>query len=93
MDFFKSVLLFTHIAVALHLQTFTNTKCPRNYPYAFKNGAHCCSTNEENPRGGSYEEIVSGTCDGVGFDIMSTCCKNYDSIKCPGDSCIDNKEG
>jgi len=71
----------------------TSTKCPRNYPYAFKNGAHCCSTNEENPRGGSYEEIVSGTCDGVGFDIMSTCCKNYDSIKCPGDSCIDNKEG
>ena len=63
-----------------------------DYPYAFKNGDYCCATNEEKPQGGSQSEIVSGTCDGVGFDITSTCCKNKNDIKCPGDSCIDNKE-
>jgi len=68
------------------------TKCPMKYPYAFKNGTYCCATNEENPRGGTHEEIVSGTCDGVGFDIISTCCKNENHFKCPVDSCIDNKE-
>ena len=35
--------------------------------------------------------MVSGTCDGDGFEITSTCC-NDDDIKCPGDSCIDNYE-
>ena len=62
------------------------------YPYAFKNGDKCCKTNEENPRGGSPSEIASGTCDGSDFNIKSTCCIYYDEIKCPGDSCIDNKE-
>ena len=63
-----------------------------DHPYAFKNGEYCCSTNEENPCGGSQSEIASGTCDGIGFDITSTCCKTYDDIKCPGDSCIENKD-
>ena len=62
------------------------------YPYAFKNGDKCCKTNREIPRGGSPSEIASGTCDGSDFNINSTCCIYYDEIKCPGDSCIDNKE-
>ena len=62
------------------------------YPYAFKNGDKCCKTNEENPRGGSQEELMSGTCDGRGFDITSTCCKDQNEIKCPAVTCIDYKD-
>ena len=63
-----------------------------DYPYAFKNGDYCCATNEEKPQGGSQSEIVSGTCDGVGFDITSTCCKGDNEIKCPAVTCIDYKD-
>ena len=62
-----------------------------DHPYAFKNGDYCCKTNEEDPRGGSQSEQISGTCDGVGWDITSTCCSDNE-IKCPAVTCIDYQD-
>ena len=64
-------------------------QCPLEHPYAYLNGSYCCATNAENPNGGYESEIASGVCDGQGFSIESTCCKDGQFIKCPFDSCID----
>ena len=68
-------------------------QCPLDHPYAYLNGAKCCASKDEIKKGGSKSEIASGTCDGIGFDFESTCCKNHNHVKCPWDSCIDNNAG
>ena len=67
-------------------------ECPLDHPYAYLNGAKCCASDEELENGGTKSEIESGTCDGIGFDIESSCCKNHSHVKCPGNSCIDNND-
>ena len=68
-------------------------ECPIDHPYAYLDGAYCCASKEELTNGGNQSEIESGTCDGFGFSSQSTCCKDHDFVKCPGDSCIDNNKG
>ena len=57
--------------------------CPASHPYAYLNGDYCCKTKEERPNGGLQSEIDDGTCDGVDFNLESTCCNNSDYTPCP----------
>ena len=38
---------------------------------------------KERPNGGLQSEIDAGTCDGVDFNLESTCCNNNDFTPCP----------
>ena len=75
--------------------TTTNTStCDSEYPFAYSNGDYCCKTNQELWYGGSPSEVASGSCDGKGFSIESTCCKDHDYKKCPHlEGCYDFSEG
>ena len=63
----------------------SDPRCPADHPYAYKNGKQCCKTTQEftNGRGASKAEKESGTCDGIGFNRDSTCCKDYERVPCP----------
>ena len=63
--------------------TTTNTTCASEYPFAYLNGDYCCKTNQELWYGGNTLEVASGSCDGKGFSIESTCCNDHDYQKCP----------
>ena len=66
----------------MFLPTETNI-CPPSRPYAYRDGDHCCKTKEE--------KTPVTTCDGLDFNISSTCCQNADNEACPVDSgCLDN---
>ena len=72
--------------------------CPLDYPFAYLNGGYCCKTNEERPVNSKHyktpqKEIDDGTCDGVDFNIQSTCCHSENS-PCPtGSGCFDHSVG
>ena len=63
--------------------------CTKDHPFAYLNGQYCCETNQEKVNGGSSNEVASGTCDGIGFSIESTCCKDDKYLKCPHTKCKD----
>ena len=66
--------------------------CPNDHPYPYLNGAYCCKTNEE--KTGTQNEIDAGTCDGMDFNIQSTCCKDNANTACPwGSGCNPDIEG
>ena len=56
---------------------FSEGTCTKDYPFAYRNGKYCCQTNQ----------TASGTCDGRGFSIESTCCKDHKYLKCPHTQC------
>ena len=68
---------------------FAETACPMDNPFAYLNGKYCCETNQERVNGGYPNEVASGTCDGKGFSIESTCCKGNKYLKCPHAQCKD----
>ena len=73
------------------MKHFSEQFCPPNFPFAYKDGKYCCRTDEELENGGSPSEVTSGTCDGVGFNRNSSCCKDHQNILCPlPNSCYDN---
>ena len=43
--------------------------------------------------GGTLNEVASGTCDGIGFSIESTCCKDHNYQQCPYTQCEDYYTG
>ena len=61
------------------------------------NGGYCCKTKEERPVElgiTPQNEIDDGTCDGVDFNIQSTCCKDEAYTPCPdGSGCFDSSVG
>ena len=63
--------------------TTTNTTCASEFPFAYLNGDYCCKTNQELWYGGNTLEVASGSCDGKGFSIESTCCQGHNYQKCP----------
>ena len=67
---------------------FSEKTCTKDYPFAYLNGQFCCETNQELVNGGSLNEVASGTCDGIGFSIETTCCKDRKWIKCPHTQCV-----
>ena len=71
--------------IQCHLAIILEPRCPADHPYAYKNGKQCCKTTQEftNGRGASKAEKESGTCDGIGFNRDSTCCKDYERVPCP----------
>ena len=69
--------------------SFLESTCTKDYPFAYNNGQHCCETNQELVNGGNSDEVASGTCDGIGFSIESTCCKDHKYLKCPHTKCKD----
>ena len=68
---------------------FSESTCTKDHPFAYNNGQHCCETNQELVNGGNSDEVASGTCDGIGFSIESTCCKDHKYLKCPHTKCKD----
>merc|ERR1712008_167627 len=64
------------------------TTCTKDHPFAYLNGQYCCETNQEKINGGTSNEVASGTCDGIGFSIESTCCKDNKYLKCPHTQCV-----
>ena len=75
----------------IHMQNnnyycFSEDRCTKDYPFAYRNGEYCCETNQEKVNGGTSNEVASGTCDGIGFSIESTCCKDK-YMKCPHTRC------
>ena len=79
---------------SIHLQnncyySFSEGTCTKDHPFAYKNGQYCCETNQELVNGGNSDEVASGTCDGIGFSIESTCCKDHKYLKCPHTKCKD----
>ena len=73
----------------LAMYSILEQQCPLSHPYAYQSGSYCCSINEELTKGGLESQIASGTCDGHGFNIESTCCKDHQYTKCPFNSCVD----
>merc|ERR1712166_609003 len=69
------------------------TTCTKEYPFAYLNGKYCCETDQERVNGGTSNEVASGTCDGIGFSIESTCCKNSKYLKCPHTQCVTRTAG
>ena len=67
---------------------FSENPCTKDYPFAYLNGQYCCKTNQELENGGRSNEVASGTCDGIGFSIESTCCKGNKYLKCPQKQCV-----
>ena len=67
--------------------------CTKDHPFAYHNGQYCCETNQEKVNGGTSNEVASGTCDGIGFSIESTCCKSHKYLKCPHAQCVTRHEG
>ena len=79
--------------------------CTKDYPFAYLNGKYCCKYNQEKVNGGmnlnlskieQYRisiEVDSGTCDGIGFSIESTCCKDDKYLKCPHTQCVTRPAG
>ena len=53
------------------------------------NGDYCCKYNQEKAGGGYPSEISSGTCDGIGFNRESTCCKDNAYQSCQTKGCFD----
>ena len=77
---------------SIHMQnnnyySFSEDTCTKDYPFAYLNGKYCCKTNQELVNGGNSKEVASGTCDGIGFSIESTCCKDNKYLKCPHTKC------
>ena len=68
--------------------TFSESRCTKDHPFAYFNGQYCCKTNQELVNGGTLNEVASGTCDGIGFSIESTCCKGNKYLKCPQKQCV-----
>ena len=83
-----SKMILTHFVPKCKSYYILVKQCPLDHPYAYLNGAKCCASDEELESGGTKSEIASGTCDGIGFDIESTCCKDHQFIECPCHSCI-----
>ena len=69
--------------------SFSENRCTKDHPFAYLNGQYCCKTNQELVNGGTLNEVASGTCDGIGFSIESTCCKDNKYLKCPYTQCKD----
>merc|ERR1712129_632567 len=79
---------YGHQCVLNTSQNDANT-CTKDHPFAYLNGQYCCETNQEKVNGGTSNEVASGTCDGIGFSIESTCCKYNKYLKCPHTKCKD----
>ena len=85
---------YSYAKKLLHYHSFlADNECTKDYPFAYLNGQYCCETNKELVSGGSSNEIASGTCDGIGFNIESTCCKDNKYLKCPHEQCVTRHEG
>ena len=72
--------------------SFSEGSCTEDHPFAYFNGQYCCETNQELENGATIQhldEVASGTCDGIGFSIESTCCKDNKHLKCPHTKCKD----
>ena len=69
--------------------SFSESRCTKDHPFAYFNGQYCCETNQELVNGGTLNEVASGTCDGIGFSIESTCCKDNEYLECPLAKCKD----
>ena len=69
--------------------SFSESTCTKDHPFAYRNGEYCCETNQEDVNGGTLNEVASGTCDGIGFSIESTCCYDKKYVKCPDTTCKD----
>ena len=81
---------YSYAKKLLHYHSFlAENACTKDYPFAYLNGKYCCETNQELVNGGSSNEVASGTCDGKGFSIESTCCKGHKYLKCPHAQCKD----
>ena len=81
---------YSYAKKLLHYHFFlAENTCTKDYPFAYRNGEYCCETNQELVNGGSSNEVASGTCDGKGFSIESTCCKGQKYLKCPHAQCKD----
>ena len=83
---------------SIHMQnncyySFSVTTCTKDHPFAYLNGQYCCETNQEKINGGTSNEVASGTCDGIGFSIESTCCKDNKYLKCPHTQCVTRTAG
>jgi len=88
----KAILVIAGITLA---SGKTVDRCSQDYPFAYLSGEFCCKTNQELKGGDSRtpKEISSGTCDGIGFSMESTCCKDHDYQKCPyPGGCSDHKD-
>ena len=73
--------------------SFSATTCTKDHPFAYLNGQYCCKTDQEKVNGGTSNEVASGTCDGIGFSIESTCCKDDKYLKCPHTQCVTRTAG
>ena len=72
--------------------SFLDGRCPKDYPFAYLSGNYCCKTNQEKENG--YPGLIPpNTCDGIGFSIESTCCKDNKYLKCPSTKCVTRPEG
>ena len=52
-------------------------RCPREYPFAFMWGTHCCKHDVEDDTTYGVSE-----CDGGPISLNSICCKNNEYKKC-----------
>ena len=90
------IVLWENVCIeSIHLQnncyySFSEGTCTEDHPFAYLNGQYCCETNQELVNGGTPNEIASGACDGIGFSIESTCCKENKFLKCPHTKCKDH---
>ena len=82
-----SVLKVIICKIIVMYYSFLESTCTKDYPFAYRNGKYCCETNLELVKGGNSMEVASGTCDGIGFSIESTCCKDHKYLKCPHPQC------
>ena len=62
---------------------YKKPSCPENFPWAYKNGKHCCATNKEKDDG-------SEKCNGSLMGLHSECCENDAHSQCPTSTCINH---
>ena len=87
-ELFIGKMLVSKVFICIYY-FFSERRCTKDHPYAYLNGQYCCETNQELVNGGNSDEVASGTCDGIGFSIESTCCYDKKYVKCPDTTCKD----
>lgn len=63
-------------------------RCPRQFPYAFMWGTHCCKHELENNSPNGISE-----CDGGPLSLNSLCCKDNAYQKCRDEKGCHNRRG
>ena len=91
-ELFIGKMLVSKVFICIYY-FFSERRCTKDHPYAYLNGQYCCETNQELVNGGTLNEVASGTCDGIGFSIESTCCKDHHYLQCPYTQCKDYYAG